>query len=220
MSRQQILALGVRADVRVDRISARLMTDTEFERWFNPGGSGDFPSTMVWAVATSGYVNVMSSMPLPTRPNWVVRAYNAQTGDMIASSSGGYQPGDKWPAGFDALPDAAANCPTGPSEPASTTSIAQGGISVGASLTLSGHPAQVGVDPGTHRIFISSRNPDDRLIILDGEVDPPKTVATVKVDFGERLWKVQCHRVDLLHNQAPDPRDIRGRSIRSAGLWL
>jgi serine/threonine protein kinase, bacterial len=203
MSRHQILALAVRADVRVDRISARLMPEEQFERWFNPGGSGNFPSTMVWAVATSGYVNVMGSMPLSTRPNWVVRAYNAGTGDLMASSSGGPQPGDKWPVGFDGLPDVAANCPAGPPQAASATSIARSTISVGAGLPLEGQPAQMGVDPGTHRIFVSSRNPDDRLTVFDGAVEPPKAIATVKVEFGDGNLAIDpgTHRLFLLAGQ-------------------
>jgi serine/threonine protein kinase, bacterial len=203
MSRHQILALAVRADVRVDRISARLMPEEQFERWFNPGGSGNFPSTMVWAVATSGYVNVMGSMPLSTRPNWVVRAYNAGTGDLMASSSGGPQPGDKWPIGFDGLPDVAANCPAGPPQAASATSIARSTISVGAGLPLEGQPAQMGVDPGTHRIFVSSRNPDDRLTVFDGAVEPPKAIATVKVEFGDGNLAIDpgTHRLFLLAGQ-------------------
>ncbi|HYM49586.1 MAG TPA: hypothetical protein VET65_03325, partial [Candidatus Limnocylindrales bacterium] len=179
ISRQQILALAVRADVRVDRIAARLMSDQQFEGWVNPGGSGSFPSTMVWAVATSGQVTVMSSMPQPTPPRWVVRAYDAGTGELMAVSSGGMQPTDTWPRGFDALPDASAGCPVGPSPPAPTGSLAQGAIAVGARVPLPGHPAQVGVDPGTHRIFVTSQNPDDRLTVLDGAVEPPKPIATV-----------------------------------------
>jgi DNA-binding beta-propeller fold protein YncE len=226
MSRQQILALAVRADVRVDRISARLMPDAQFEHWFNRGGSGNFPSTMVWAVATSGYVNVMGSMALSTRPNWVVRAYNAGTGDLMASSSGGPQPGDKWPMGFDGLPDVAANCPPEPPLAASTTSIAKSTISVGASLALEGQPAQVGVDPGTHRIFVSSRNPDDKLTVFDGAVEPPKAIATVKVDFGNgnlaidpgthRLFVLAGQGLEVLDGAATPPRVIANIHVSDA----
>jgi serine/threonine-protein kinase len=226
MSRHQILALAVRADVRVDRISARLMPEQQFERWFNPGGSGNIQSTMVWAVATSGYVNVMGSMPLSTRPNWVVRAYNADTGDMMASSSGGPQPGDKWPVGFDGLPDMAANCPAGPPQSASTTSIAKSNISVGASLTLEGRPAQVGVDPGTHRIFVSSQNPDNRLTVFDGAVEPPKAIATVKVDFGSgnlaidpgthRLFVLAGQGLEVVDGAATPPRVIANIHVADA----
>jgi DNA-binding beta-propeller fold protein YncE len=226
MSRQQVLALAVRADVRVDRISARLMPDEQFERWFNPGGSGTFPSTMVWAVATSGYVNVMEDMNLSTRPNWVVRAYNAGTGDLMASSSGGSQRGDKWPVGFDGLPDVAASCPSGPPQAASTTRIAKSTISVGASLTLEGQPAQVGIDPGTHRIFVSSRNPDDRLTVFDGTVEPPNVIATVKVDFGDgnlaidpgthRLFVLAGQGLEVIDGAATPPRVIANIHVADA----
>jgi DNA-binding beta-propeller fold protein YncE len=181
---------------------------------------------MVWAVATSGYVNVMASMPLSTRPNWVVRAYNAGTGDLMASSSGGPQPGDKWPVGFDGLPDAAANCPAGPPQAASTNSIAKSTISVGANLSLEGHPAQVGVDPGTHRIFVSSQNPDDRLTVFDGAVDPPKAIATVKVDFGSgnlaidpgthRLFVLAGQGLEVIDGAATPPRVIANIHVADA----
>jgi DNA-binding beta-propeller fold protein YncE len=218
MSRQQILALAVRADVRVDRISARLMADDQFEQWFSPGSSGNVQPTMVWAVATSGYVNAMGYRGSSSRPNWVVRAYNAGTGDMMASSSGGPQPGDKWPPGFDGLPDVAASCPAGPPQAASTISIAKSTISVGASLPLEGQPSQVGVDPGTHRIFVSSRNPDDRLTVFDGAVEPPKAIATVKVDFGDgnlaidpgthRLFVLAGQGLEVIDGAATPPRVI------------
>jgi DNA-binding beta-propeller fold protein YncE len=226
MSRQQILALAVRADVRVDRISARLMPNEQFERWFSPGSSGTFPSTMVWAVAISGYVYVMGYRPPSTRPNWVVRAYNAGTGDMMAGSSGGPQPGDKWPAGFDGLPDAAASCPAGPPPAPSTTSIPKSTISVAASLTLEGQPAQVGVDPGTHRIFVSSHNPDDRLTVFDGTVEPPKAIATVKVEFGDgnlaidpgthRLFVLAGQGLEVVDGAATPPRVIANIHVADA----
>ncbi|HEX9094999.1 MAG TPA: YncE family protein [Candidatus Dormibacteraeota bacterium] len=226
MSRQQVLALAVRADVRVDRISARLMADDQFQQWFSPGSSGNVQPTMVWAVAISGYVNVMGYMGASRRPNWVVRAYNAGTGDMMAGSSGGPQPGDKWPAGFDALPDVAASCPAGPSQAPSTTSIAKSTISVAASLPLEGQPAQVGVDPGTHRIFVSSHNPDDRLTVFDGAVEPPKAIATVKVAFGDgnlaidpgthRLFVLAGQGLEVIDGAATPPRVIANIHVADA----
>ena len=226
MSRQQILAIAVRADARVDRISTRLMTDDQFERWSNAGSSGSSPATMVWAVATSGYVTVMSSMPLLTRPQWVVRVYNAQTGEMMAATSGGSQPGDTWPSGFDSLPDAAANCPTGPSPATPGNAIENAAISIAATMPLQGHPAQVVVDPGTHRLFVSSQNPDDRLTVLDGSVEPPKTIATVKVDFGDgnidldpsthRLFVLAGQGLEVVDGSATPPRVIANVHVADA----
>lgn len=85
---------------RVERIEAKLMRRSDFER-VQPSGSAQFdPSRWVWAVAVAGEIRPQFGHGAPF--SWAVFLIDAQNGDMLGLVAGG----GPWPADFDALPDA------------------------------------------------------------------------------------------------------------------
>jgi hypothetical protein len=89
--------------LRVERIEAKLMQRSEFER-VQPSGSAQIDGNRwIWAVAVAGEIRppVGRGATFP----WGVYLVDAQSGDMLGLVAGS----GSWPAYFDALPDALPN---------------------------------------------------------------------------------------------------------------
>jgi hypothetical protein len=98
----RIRALSVEVS-RVDRIEAKLMRRSDFER-VQPSGSAQLDgSRWIWAVAVTG--EIRPQFGHGTTFSWGVFLVDAQNGDMLGLVAGA----GTWPSYFDALPDALPN---------------------------------------------------------------------------------------------------------------